>query len=229
MTEPNAMPDRPGRSWAKRLIIAVLRPIYIILLRPVARPIARRLRGFFLIPVTEQMGALRHDLAELDFKFGSIVSTLQVLEGKARDAEPGMQESLQPLQTEMVSTLQVLEGKARDAEQGMQRLQTEIVSTLQVLEAKARDAEQGMQQSLQRPQTETDALRESMQRVENAEQRAYEDVQRLKADVESIRQSMQGLEGSTNDIRRDVKNEISAMGRSVQAVLASLSVASERP
>jgi chromosome segregation ATPase len=165
------MPDKPERSWPKRLIIAVLRPIYIILLRPFARPLARRLRGFFLIPVNEQMSALRHDLAELDLKFGSMVSTLQVLEGKAGEAEQGMQRSRQRLET----------------------------------------------------------LRESMQQVEKGEQRAHEDMQRLKADVESVRQSMQGLEGSTNDIRRDVKNEISAMGRSIQAVLASLSVASERP
>jgi DNA repair exonuclease SbcCD ATPase subunit len=169
------MPDKPERSWPKRLIIAVLRPIYIILLRPFARPLARRLRGFFLIPVNEQMSALRHDLAELNLKFGSIVSTLQVLEGKAGEAEQGMQRSRQRLQTEM------------------------------------------------------EALRESMQQVEKGEPRAHEDMQRLKADVESVRQSMQGLEGSTNDIRRDVKNEISAMGRSIQAVLASLSVASERP
>jgi archaellum component FlaC len=235
MTESNAMPakrDKSGRSWPKRVAIAVLRPCYIILLRPFARPLARRLRGFFLIPVTEQITALRHDLAELDLKFGSIVSTLQLLEGKARDAEQGMQRSLQPPQTEMVSTLQVLEGKARDAEQGMQqslqRLQTGIASILQVLEGKARDAEQGMQQSLQRLRTETDALRESM-RVENGGQRPHQDVQRLQADVESVRQSLQRLEGSTNDIRRDINNEISAMGRSIRAVLASLSVASERP
>jgi chromosome segregation ATPase len=198
------MPDKPERSWPKRLIIAVLRPIYIILLRPFARPLARRLRGFFLIPVNEQIGALRHDFAELDLKFGLIVSTLQVLERKVGEAEQSMQSSLRPLQSEMVSTLQALEGKVADAEQGMQ-------------------------QSLQRLQTELEALRESMQQVEKGEQRGREDVQRLKADVESIGQSMQRLEGSTNDIRRDVNNEISAMGRSIQAVLASLSVASERP
>jgi chromosome segregation ATPase len=222
------MPDKPARSWPKRLIIAVLRPIYIMLLRPFVRPLARRLRGFFLIPVNEQIGALRHDLAELDLKFGSIVSTLQVLEGKTADAEQGVQQSPQPQRTQMASTLPVLEGKAPDTEQGMQqRLQTEIVSTLQILEGKARDAEQGVQQSLQRLQTETEALRESVQRLENGEQRAHEDVLRLRADVESACQSMRRLEGSTNDIRRDVNNEISAIGRSIRAVLASLSVASE--
>jgi hypothetical protein len=68
-----------------------------------------------------------------------------------------------------------------------------------------------------------------MARVENGEQRAHEDMQRLKADVESASQSIQRLEGSTNDIRRDVNNEISAMGRSIRAVLASLSIAGERP
>jgi prefoldin subunit 5 len=213
MTEPNAMSDKPERSWPKRLIIAVLRPIYIILLRPVARPLARRLRGFFLIPVIEQMSALRHDLAELDLKFDSVVSTLQILEGKAGEAEQSMQWSLQPLRTEMVSTLRVLEGKARDVEQGMQqslqRLEAEMVSAVQVLDEKARDAQ-------------------GMQPVGNGEQRV-EDVQRLKAELESVGQSIQRLEVSTNEIRRDVNNEISAMGRSVRAVLASLSVASERP
>jgi predicted transcriptional regulator len=104
-----------------------------------------------------------------------------------------------------------------------------IVSTLQALEGRTRDAELGMRESLQRLQTETDALRAGMARAENGEQRAHEDMQRLKADVESASQSIQRLEGSTNDIRRDVNNEISAMGRSIRAVLASLSIASERP
>jgi hypothetical protein len=184
------------------LIVAVLRPIHIILLRPVARPLAWRLRGFFLIPVAEQMSALRHDLAELNSKFGLIVSTLQVLERNGGGAAQSMQRGSQPLQTEMVSALQALAGRVGDAEQGMR-------------------------QSMQRLQTETEALRQSMQQVEEGEQRGH--VQQLKADVESIGQSMQRLEGSTNDIRRDINNEISAMGRSMQAVLASLLVASERP
>jgi chromosome segregation ATPase len=175
MTESDAMPVRRGkskRSWPRRFIIPVLRPFYVVLLAPIARPVARRLRVIFLTPVIEQMSAVRH---ELDSNLGSIVSTLQALEGRTRDAELVMRESLQRLQTE------------------------------------------------------TDALRASMARAENGEQRAHEDMQRLKADVESARQSIERLEGSTNDIRRDVNNEISAMGRSIRAVLASLSIASERP
>ena len=159
MIESDAMPVKHStseRSWPKRLIIAVLRPFYVVLLAPIARPIIRRLRVVFLNPVIEQMSAIRHELE------------------------------------------------------------------------RTREAELGMRETLQRLQTETDALRASMARVESSEQRAHEDMQRLKAGAESANQSIERLEGSTNDIRRDVNNEIAAMGRSIRAVLASLSIAGER-
>jgi chromosome segregation ATPase len=174
MTEPDAMPvkrSKSERSWPKRFIVAVLRPFYLVLFVPIARPIVRRLRVIFLTPVIEQMSAVR---LELDSSLGSIASTLQALEGRTRDTELGMRESLQRMQREM------------------------------------------------------DALCASMARVENRGPYAHEDMQRLKADMETASQTLQRLEGSTNDIRRDVNNEISAMGRSIRAVLASLSIASER-
>lgn len=144
-------PNKPNRSWPRRVVVATLRPLYTIMIRPVARPLASRLRAFFLGPTNSQIVMLNRQLADFESKFEAIALNLQRLESKAHDVH----------------------------------------------------------RSIQDLGAQTAADRERMRRLESH--------------MEADRKSMQRLESNAIDIQK----EISAMGRSAEAVLTSLSVASE--
>jgi septal ring factor EnvC (AmiA/AmiB activator) len=103
-------PDKSSRSWAKRFVIAVLRPFYVLLLRPIMRPLAWRWRNFLLGPALRQMEMLQGTLAS---KLDGIESRLHATESKLDGVAPGLQRLEQQV-GEALQNAQRLEAGIKD-------------------------------------------------------------------------------------------------------------------
>lgn len=96
--------DKSKRSWPERFFIAILRPFYAILFRPFARPVAWRLRRFFLAPAIEQIEALRRDLAGIELKLGVVISSSEAARLNMQRLENSMNEIRREIQSEIAVT-----------------------------------------------------------------------------------------------------------------------------